>query len=303
MLKAILEAKDLEKTFKNGFKSVDGISFTVNKGDIFGFLGPNGAGKTTTIRMLLGIMKPTNGSVTINGYSVDKEFYKAVSKVGALIEGPAFYDYLSARKNLEIFATYSGVKDLKQIDSILDIVGMDSSRANDIVRDYSLGMKQRLGIAQALLNNPDIIILDEPTNGLDPYGIRDMRTLIKRLSEEKGITIIISSHILYEIQQICNRVLIINNGKKVLYGNVEEILNSKDNVYEVICDDKERFINCIKNIEKINIVNSSSLRIELNSYPPEKLLRKLVEDGLNIKAFYPYKINLEEVFFDVLEER
>lgn len=302
MLKAILEAKDLEKTFKNGFKSVDGISFTVNEGDIFGFLGPNGAGKTTTIRMLLGIMKPTNGSVIINGYSVGKEFYKAVSKVGALIEGPDFYDYLSARKNLEIFATYSGVKDLKQIDNILDIVGIDSSRANDIVRNYSLGMKQRLGIAQTLLNNPDIIILDEPTNGLDPYGIRDMRTLIKRLSEEKGITIIISSHILYEIQQICNRVLIINNGKKVLYGDVEEILNSKDNVYEVICEDKERFISCIKNIQGINMINSSSLRIELNSYPPEKLLRKLVEDGLNIKAFYPYKINLEEVFFNVLEE-
>lgn len=244
-------------------------------------------------------MKPTKGRIEIKGYSVKNDFYKAVSRVGALIEGPAFYDYLSARKNIEIFAAYSGVKDLSELDHILEIVGL-SSRANDKVKEYSLGMKQRLGIAQTLLNNPDIIILDEPTNGLDPCGIKEIRELIRNLSQEKGITFIISSHILYEIQQICNRVLIINKGKEVLYGNVKEILNPNNNVYEIACTDKQKLITCAENINGVHVINFPVPRLDLGANPPEKVLRKLVESGLDITAYFPYKISMEDVFFDAL---
>lgn len=299
----VLDVNDLTKVFKNRVKAVDNLSFSIKKGDIFGFLGPNGAGKTTTIRLILGLLRPDKGDVHISSHSVKKDFYKAVSKVGALVEGPAFYDYLSARENLEVFGNYSGGVTHAKIDETLKIVGL-AGRSNDKVKNYSLGMKQRLGIAQALINSPELLILDEPTNGLDPFGIREIRKLITDLSKNKGITILVSSHILSEVQQMCNRLLIINKGKKIIEGSADELLNTNNLIYEVVCDDYKKLEEVMSRITGVThiVTTRSYSRYNLHTNPPEYILKQLIFDGVNIKAFGPYKADLEEFFFNAVEE-
>jgi ABC-2 type transport system ATP-binding protein len=204
-------------------KAVDGIDLTVRKGDIYGFLGPNGSGKSTTIRMLLSLISPDKGNVLMFGMPLESNRAAILSRIGALIERPDFYLYLSARKNLELLSMYSGIKpDLKRIMDILQLVGL-SDRAESAVKTYSHGMKQRLGIAQTLLHDPELIILDEPVNGLDPQGIKDIRDLILKLNTEQGKTLIISSHILREMELIANRMVVINKGRVVVEGDVREL--------------------------------------------------------------------------------
>ncbi len=222
-----IEIQNLSKHYGT-IKAVDGLSMRVLPGDIYGFLGPNGSGKSTTIRMLLSLIRPTNGQIMLFGQDLATDRFKTLSRIGALIEKPDFYNYLSARKNLEILGKLSNITNLNsRVDEVLDIVGL-LPRATSIVRTYSLGMKQRLGIAQALLHKPDLIVLDEPTNGLDPQGQKEIRDLIQSLNRDNNITILISSHILYEIEQIANRMVIIDKGKALVEGNVQELVNTQD---------------------------------------------------------------------------
>lgn len=217
----LLEARNLEKTL-GGRKIIDNLSLRVMMGDIYGFLGRNGQGKTTTIRILTGLVFPDSGDVIIDGYNLRSNFEKAISKVGAIVESPSFYGYLSGYDNLRLMANL--VPGIRQgrVEEVLEIVGL-SRRAKDKVTTYSLGMKQRLGMANALLNNPKLIILDEPTNGLDPQGMKEIKEMIIQLASEKNITFFISSHLLREVEQICTRVGIIDNGRLLREASMMEL--------------------------------------------------------------------------------
>lgn len=227
----LLETRNLTKSFR-GRKIIDNLNLKVMKGDVYGFLGRNGQGKTTTIRLMTGLIFPDSGEVIINGCNLRTDFKRAISQIGAIVESPTFYDYLSGYENLTLMANLVPGVSKSRINEVLEIVGL-RSRAKDKVRTYSLGMKQRLGIANALLNNPQLIILDEPTNGLDPQGMKEIKEMIVQLSSEKNITFFISSHLLHEIQQFCNRIGIINDGKLLVEGNVNELVgNSNENSLE-----------------------------------------------------------------------
>lgn len=229
---AVINVQNLSKQFKE-IHAVNGLSFTVNEGDVYGFLGQNGAGKSTTIRMLLSLIKPTGGKIEIFGKNLLTHRNEILKQVGAVIEKPDLYKYLSAYQNLRIFAKMSGVKVTKELlMAQLKMVGLDE-RAHSKVKTFSQGMKQRLGIAVALVHNPKLIILDEPTNGLDPQGIADMRNLILRLSKEMGKTVVVSSHLLSEIEIIANRIIIINRGKKIVEGNAVELLDPAKTIVQI----------------------------------------------------------------------
>ncbi len=221
-----LTVENFRKTY-GSFVAVDDLSFHVDQGDIYGFLGPNGAGKSTTIRALLGLIRPTGGQINIFGQSLAADRAGAMRRIGSIVEKPDFYKNLSGRKNLELFAWLSKVRDARhRIDRMLELVGL-SQRDRDAVKGYSHGMKQRLGLAQALLHDPDLIILDEPTTGLDPQGIVDLRKLLLQLQAE-GKTIFLSSHILSEIELIATRMVIINKGRAIVEGTVAELLSRED---------------------------------------------------------------------------
>ena len=239
MSETIVSVKNLNKSFK-GFKALEDVSFTVFKNDVFGFLGPNGAGKSTSLRCMLSLITPDSGEIEIFGQSLHKNRHEVLSNIGSIIEKPDFYKYLSAYKNLEIMARISGKKVSKsEIEDIIQFVGLEG-REKSKFKTFSHGMKQRLGIAQALMHGPDLIILDEPTTGLDPQGIVDIRELIQKLSKEQGKTVILSSHQLSEIEMIANRLVIINKGKSIIEGNVDELLNSSQMIVKFIVDDPNK---------------------------------------------------------------
>ena len=221
----ILVCENLKKQVKRKV-IIENISFSVDKGEIVGLIGPNGAGKTTIIKSILGLINLTEGKVTINGYDIKKNFVKAIEKVGAIVENPDAYMYLSGYDNLKITANnYKGITK-SRIDEVAKIVGLEN-RIKDKVSTYSLGMRQRLGIAEAIINNPELLILDEPTNGLDVEGIIEIRNLIKKLSHQ-GIAIIISSHNLTEIDNLCNRIIAIKNGKMIVDETIDEFKTSEN---------------------------------------------------------------------------
>lgn len=222
-----IQIKNLSKHYQH-FVAVDDLSLTVNKGEIFGFLGPNGAGKSTTLRMMLSLITPTKGEVIIFGKELSKERNSILANIGCIIEKPDFYLYLSAKKNLELLAKMNGITpSSSKLEEMFELVGL-KGRASDLVKTYSHGMKQRLGLAQALIHQPDLIVLDEPTTGLDPQGIIDLRHLILRLKNEFGKTIVLSSHILSEMELIADSMVIINKGKAVVQGRVNELLSNED---------------------------------------------------------------------------
>jgi ABC-type multidrug transport system ATPase subunit len=231
-LEPIIETRHLSKTFKS-FKVVEDLSFSINPGDIYGFLGQNGAGKSTTMRMLLGLIFPDSGEILINGKTFTNSNRKLLSNIGAIIERPDMYGYLSGWDNLKMFAALSGKKiPENRLYEVLELVNL-RGREKDKVKAYSQGMKQRLGIAIALVHSPQLLILDEPTNGLDPQGIAEMRSLILSLSHDHGKTILISSHLLYEIEQVATRMLVIHKGKKIVEGPVNELLNPEETLVDI----------------------------------------------------------------------
>jgi ABC-2 type transport system ATP-binding protein len=229
MIKKVLELNNLSKIIK-GREIVKGISLDVNTSEVFGFLGPNGAGKTTTIRMIVGLIKPTSGSITICGYSFQKDFNKAMLNVGCIIESPDMYKYLTGMENLQQYAAMDKRITLNRINDVVELVGLNK-RINDKVSIYSLGMRQRLGIAQAIMCKPRLLILDEPTNGLDPSGIAEFRKLIRNLADEEKMGVFVSSHILAEIGQMCDRVSIVSHGCLVKTITISELSSTLEDEF------------------------------------------------------------------------
>jgi ABC-type multidrug transport system ATPase subunit len=296
----VIEISGLTKRFKDVL-AVDGLDFSVKRGDVFGFLGPNGAGKSTTIRMMLSLISPTSGSINIFGKSLTENRKEILTNIGAIVEKPDFYLYLPAIKNLEILAKISG-KEVSQnrIFELLELVGL-KDRAKSKVKTYSHGMKQRLGIAQALLHNPELIVLDEPTTGLDPQGMKEIRDLIIRLSKEENKTIFLSSHILSEIELVANRMIIINKGGKIVEGEVSKLLNSSTLKVTVEVENAEAAIKILentiwyKNIESIS-TNKFILSVEQKTIP--ELNKYLVENGVLVNALIPVR-SLEDYFLSI----
>ena len=266
---SVLECKNLKKKF--GKKEIiKGVSFKIDEGDILGFIGPNGAGKTTTIKLILGLHKIDEGTVLINGYDIKKDFVKAIEKVGTIVENPDMYMYLSGRKNLELVANlYKGITN-QRINEIIKLVGLEN-RIDDKVSKYSLGMRQRLGIAQAIIHNPNLLVLDEPTNGLDPEGIIDLRNLLKKLARNEKMAILISSHNLLELESFCNKVCIIQNGEVIEESNIKDLKNKSvaDLNNELVAAKKELFnlrfqnaTNQLDNTSRIKEVRKNIARIQ-----------------------------------------
>ena len=277
-----IDVTHLSKKFNDTY-AVNDLSFTVNEGDIYGFLGQNGAGKSTTIRMLLTLIQPSSGNIEIFGKKLSISRSEILKQVGAVIEKPDLYKYLSAYENLSIFAKMSDIKVSKKLlMDQLKMVGLED-RAKDTVRTFSQGMKQRLGIAVALVHNPALIILDEPTNGLDPQGIADIRNLILRLSRELGKTILISSHLLSEIELIANRMIIIHKGKKMVEGTVADLLDPAHTLVE---------IDTLNNIETVQLLQQSKwvpfvqkknqLQLMMNKTAVPELINDLVAMGVQM---------------------
>ncbi|MBC7948239.1 MAG: ABC transporter ATP-binding protein [Chitinophagaceae bacterium] len=297
---AIIHVKDLSKAFGE-ITAVSGLSFQVPEGQVYGFLGQNGAGKSTTIRMLLTLVTPSSGSIEIFGLDLFKHRKEILRQVGAIIERPDLYKYLTAYENLKLFATMSGVRATRQkILEQLTMVGLQD-RADSKVKTFSQGMKQRLGIATALIHDPRLIILDEPTNGLDPQGIADVRNLILHLSREKGKTLVISSHLLSEMELIADSMLIIDKGKKVVEGLSKELLNPDTLHVELITGDKQRTLAVLKESEwKSNILDSKdeSILVMMPAASVPMLNRLLVEKGVHVFSIRP-KNSLEDYFLSL----
>ena len=251
MDKVILKCESLNKSIHRK-KIIKDVSFQIKEGEILGFIGPNGAGKTTTIKLILGLQKLDSGSIEINGYNVKTNFEKAIEKVGTIVENPDLYMYMSGYDNLKLVANlYKGI-DKKRINEVVKLVGLEN-RIKDKVSKYSLGMRQRLGIAQAILHKPNLLILDEPTNGLDPEGIKHIRDLIKELAEKEKMSIMISSHNLSEIENVCNSVCIIQNGEVIEETGIEEIKKEAvQGEYIIEVDDIEKSISVLESAEKVD---------------------------------------------------
>ncbi|MGK9368444.1 ABC transporter ATP-binding protein [Melioribacter sp. Ez-97] len=297
----IIEIDGLTKKF-GSLTAVDNLDLKVYKGDIFGFLGPNGAGKSTTIRMLLSLIKPTSGSIEIFGLSIKRDRKNIMRRIGAIVEKPDFYLYLTAYKNLEILGRLSGADVSKnKIMEMLELVGL-ASRHNSKVKTFSHGMKQRLGLAQALLHDPELIILDEPTTGLDPQGMKEIRELILYLCRSKGKTIFLSSHILHEVEMIANRMIIINKGKKIVEGNVSELLRSDRMNVSFEVSDPLKASDIIKEVAASGEFQPGSNKITLSLTQKEisELNKKLVENGIEVYSIVPVR-SLEEYFLKITE--
>ena len=281
----ILKCSNLNKSFGRK-KILNNVSLSLDEGDVLGFIGPNGAGKTTTIKLILGLQSIDSGTVTICGYDIKKEFTKAIKNVGGIIESPDMYMYLSGYDNLKLIANLYGVSKEK-IDEVVKLVGLEK-RIYDKVSKYSLGMRQRLGIAASLLNDPKLLILDEPTNGLDPEGNKQIRNLILKLSK-KGIAILVSSHALSELESIVNKVVIIQKGSIVETSTLEEVKKSK-NSYYIFEVDK------IKDIENIEKISEKSFKVNINREEIPEFINKLIDKKIKIYSIYEDKLSLEDAF-------
>jgi ABC-2 type transport system ATP-binding protein len=278
--------------------AVDHLDLQVDRGELFGFLGPNGAGKTTTIRMALGLIAPTNGSIEILGFEVRHNRAKVLPRVGALVESPALYGYLSGRNNLRAIADLLGGVGERRIDEVLEIVSL-KGRDKDKVRTYSMGMKQRLGLAIALLNDPDLLILDEPANGLDPAGIVEMRDLLRGLAAD-GKTVFISSHVLTEVQQICTRVAIINHGKLVRVAPVTELLDSPGE-FEIQVDSPDALVVALR-LQPWGQDARVEHGLVITSAPDGRgrnLIAFLVQNGHNPETVSERQRDLEDIFLSL----
>jgi ABC-type multidrug transport system ATPase subunit len=301
---ALVNVSRLSKKFST-HHAVDDLSFSVEEGDVYGFLGQNGAGKSTTIRMLLTLITPSSGHIEMFGMDLRKDRKKILRQVGAVIEKPDLYNYLSAFENLSLFAKMSGKKiTRKELNAQLALVGLEG-RENDRVKTFSQGMKQRLGIAVALVHDPRLIILDEPTNGLDPQGIADMRNLILHLSRHLHKTIIVSSHMLHEIEQISTRMLIIDQGKKMVEGNVAALMDPSRTRVEVEVNDPVLARHILEGSEWKTYLQNSNGEVLIFQLPKEKipsLNRELVKLQINVLSLQA-KTSLEAYFLSLTRSK
>lgn len=298
-MQEIIKVQGLVKKF-NQFTAVNNLSFTVNAGDVYGFLGQNGAGKSTTIRMLLTLIEPTEGSIELFGMNLQTHRKEILHNIGAVIEKPDVYKYLSAYDNLKLFARLNGKVTHQKVMDQLEVVGL-ADRAKDKVKTFSQGMKQRLGIAIALIHNPQLIVLDEPTNGLDPQGIADIRNLILYLSKEQKKTIVVSSHLLSEIEQVATKVLIIDKGKKVIEGLSTELFDPSQTIVELQTMDNHFAMEQLsKSIWKDSLQaqrdDSIALKLDRQSIP--QLHKDLAGMNLQLVSLQP-RHSLEDYFLQV----
>jgi len=297
----ILSTRGLGKKYKDRW-AVRNLNLEVHRGDIFGFLGPNGAGKSTTIRMLLSLVRPTEGGVELFAHNLKTHRARALRSVGGIVEKPDFYLYLSAVRNLELVGALSGGVEKKRIHEVLDLVGL-TGRAADKVKTYSHGMKQRLGIAQALLSDPELIILDEPTNGLDPQGMKEVRELVLHLSRDQKKTVFLSSHLLNEIELVANRMAVINKGELVVQGDVNRLLDEGERYVLVKGGPKPRLKSVLKkskNILKGFTERDGSFEVKMDFKDVPKLNKALVKAGVNVAALVPRR-SLEDFFLSITE--
>jgi ABC-2 type transport system ATP-binding protein len=299
----IIKVTNLSKQYKE-VTAVNGISFTVNRGDVYGFLGQNGAGKSTTIRMLLTLIKPTAGTIELFGKDLLTHRKEILRQIGAVIEKPDLYKYLTGYENLSLFARMSGVAVTeKKLNDQLEQVGL-TERAHSKVRTYSQGMKQRLGIAIALIHDPQLIILDEPTNGLDPQGIADIRNLILHLSRHQGKTILVSSHLLHEIELIANRMLIIDKGEKIIEGTVAELFDPARTLVHVAVNNPQQALQWLQTSSwgrHIKEQQNNVIVLQLNRLQVPALTAALVQAGIEIMAIQPVN-SLDSYFLSLTTE-
>lgn len=291
----ILSARNVSKTI--GTRTiVRDLSFDVHPREVFGFLGPNGAGKTTTIRMLVGLIRPTSGTVTIAGHDIQKDFEAAIRSIGCIVETPDLYSFMSGRENLEHFARMLGRIDEAEIERVAELVHLDH-RLGDRVRTYSLGMRQRLGIAITLLGSPRLLILDEPANGLDPAGMREMRLLIRKLVEEQDVGIFISSHLLAEVEQVCDRVAIIHRGELMRVGPVRDLVSTQQ-ATEIRVDDGERASRIARELGIDSRALDHTLILPIGPEQSARLVESLVRNDVSIYSVTPVLPTLEELFME-----
>lgn len=296
MSEPILQVVGLRKSFQRGRTALDDVSFSVNRGDIFGLLGHNGAGKSTALGIMLGLVYPDAGEVLVDGTSVQRQRSEAMGKVGAIFESPSFYDYLSGWRNLRIITGYSGPWDESAAREVVDLVGL-RGRVGDPVRTYSHGMRQRLALAQALLPSPKVLLLDEPTDGLDPEGIREFRELVLRLRDERGLTVLLNSHLLAEVEQMCGRFAILRQGRLVYQGDGCDI-GSRRNEWVLRTGDPS---------------GAQGILHALGAHPgggpdrwvlpdgtsSEEVIRRLVAGGIGVREATPFRRTLEELYLEV----
>jgi len=292
---SVLRTEGLSKRF-GSFQAVDNLSLDVQEGDIYGFLGVNGAGKTTTMRMILRLIRPTSGSVSVFGLDIRRHFIEIMKRVGCLVELPAYYPYLSAWKNLEIVRLATGGIEEKRIPEMLELVGL-GKRMHDRVRTFSQGMRQRLGIAMALLPRPKLVLLDEPTNGLDPHGINHIREVIKDLNRREGVTFVISSHLLHEVEITCNRVGLIKQGKLLIEDTIQKILAKTMSGVRVVGEPSERCAALLKEMGLAILDDpAGGLRVAAGPERFPEIAARLVQSGVALKEITPLRQTLEEFF-------
>ena len=288
----VLECNNLYKKF--GKKTIiKDVSTKLESGDILGFIGPNGAGKTTTIKLILGLQKIDKGTVKINGYDIKNDFEKAIERVGAIVENPDLYMYLSGYKNLQVISNLYKDIDKQRIDEVVKLVGLEA-RINDKVSKYSLGMRQRLGIGQAILHKPNILILDEPTNGLDPEGIKELRDLIVKLTKQENMAVLISSHNLAELDNFCTKICIIKNGEVIETKDIEELkeeANANHTIFKV--NDTRKIVELFNTA---TILNNNEFKISGNEKEIANIVKKLVENSIDVYSVREETITLEDAF-------
>ncbi len=299
----ILQTSHLGKMI-NGKELVTDVNIHVKKGEIYGFLGPNGAGKTTVMKMVTNLWKPTNGTVALFGKTLESNFYEVLKRMGSIIEFPTFYEHMSGKDNLQLHCEYMGYYNKGSVEESLEMLNL-AEAANKSVGSYSLGMKQRLGIARAILCRPELVILDEPTNGLDPAGMKQIRDLFKMLCTEYGMTLMISSHLLSEIQSIADTVGVINHGKMMQEISMKEIEETNAAYIELMVEDTKRAAYVLAEKMQLNnfkIINDSKIRIYERNITTQKISKELMKNDVEIVSIYQHTESLEDYFLKMTGE-
>ncbi len=300
-IRPALQIQNVTKTF--GRKTaVDNVSFDLYPGEVFGFLGPNGAGKTTIIKMVMGFFRPDEGTIIINGFNRKTHYEAAMASIGGIVENPEMYNTLSARLNLKMYARLHKGVTSERIDEVLELVGL-SDRADDPVKKYSLGMKQRIGLAQAMLHHPKVLILDEPTNGLDPAGIHLLRDVLKKLAHEEGVAVMVSSHLLSEMQLMCDRIGIISHGKLLQICSIEDLMQKaqSSSVYRIKASNPSKAKEILSEVypNRISNIGSDTLDIEIDETQINECVRTLVASGSDILGVQKQESTLEDIFLEI----
>ncbi|KIL75421.1 ABC transporter ATP-binding protein [Bacillus badius] len=299
----LVELKNVSKVIK-GKRIIDSLSFTIQAGEVFGFLGPNGAGKTTTIRMIVGLMKLSEGDIVICGHSIQKNFEKAVSNIGAIVENPEMYKFLTGYQNLQQYARMQKGITKERIAEVVQLVGL-GDRIHDKVKTYSLGMRQRLGIAQSLLHSPKVLILDEPTNGLDPAGIKEIRQYIRDLAEKEKMAVIVSSHLLSEMEMMCDRIGIIQKGRLIHVQSVRDWVDDGREVYSIEVDHVDTAAKLMTaSFPDIRVkIAGNSLSVEAGKEQIPDIISLLVSKNMRVYEVKQLSKTLEEKFLEITEKQ